>query len=502
MKLRAMILMLLLAVAPARAVAPVVENVVAAQRDDGSMLVEIRYDLVDADGDTCRVSIAASDDDGLTWAYPATTLSGDAGDGVTPGPNKTAVWDFGHDHAGAWGDGYRVQVIASDLGFDWRPHSPARYAAHHWGPPSWDAATLPERFARADVLTLTAQVFWDNGPYEALGIVDAIHAVNPDCTVLGYVPVHGIPHFYGTEPEGSFAKRLYDATLPYWSYTTTGDTLSSWPAVVEVNILDPACRDALVSTYVDYYAASGTKFDGIFYDYFPDAVWIPTFVGCEGEADLDQDGIPQQSDPDEMAAYDAAQESLVLEMRTAMGGAFPLVFNGVRAQRDSAFAALGDGINYEIFPTLKFAAPRIGTALDPDVAHSLWHTSAWPRTQAGGPYILLENIQRYNILDHEGEIYRLESGNLFRVIGLLIDDVYAVWEPSGLHNFGWPEQSISLGAPLGPATVDGDVYTRAFTYGDVWMELKDGGVWPNPFRYRITIGDRIVEELDSPYHYP
>ncbi len=501
MKRLALLLVLSLA-AFAQAADPVVENVVAAQRTDGSMLVEIHYDLNDADGDPCRVSLAASDDDGATWLYPALTVSGDVGEGVTPGAGKLAVWDFGHDHAGTWGDGYRVRVIASDRGFDWRPHSPARYAAHDWASDTSELAVLAERLARSDVVTLTARMFWDNGDLEAADIVGAVKAINPDCTVLGYIPVQSVPYFYGDEPAGSYGKQLYDAALPYWSYTTTGDTLSSWPQTVVVNILDPDCRQALISTYVDYHAASATKFDGIFWDYFPDQVWIPDFVGCEGEADMDGDGIPQHQDPDEMAAYDAAQEDMVLTMRAAMGDDFPLVFNGVRAQRDSAFAALGDGINYEIFPTLRFADPQIGSALDPALEHSLWHSSTWPRTQAGGPYIFLENIWRYNVLDHLGEIYRLENGDFFRVIGLLIDGVYPVWEPSGAHDFGWPDLPLSLGAPLGPATVNGDVYTRTFTHGDVWMELKDGGDWPDPFRFRITIDGQVVQEIDSPYHYP
>ncbi len=499
MTIRLLTIALLMMGVAAYAADPVVSNISSAQRTDGSMLVDIYYDL--ADTDTCRVSINISDDDGQTWLYPGITLTGDAGDGVAPGVGKHAVWDFGRDHAGTWGDGFQVQVIASNTRLDWRAHSPNTYAAHHWGPSGWESSELPEQLARADVVTITARVYWDNGPMEALGIVDAIKAINPDCTVLGYVPVHGIPHFYGTEPEGSFGRQLYDATLSYWSYTTTGDTLSSWPAVVEVNILDPDCRAAMVSTYVDYYAQSVTKFDGIFWDYFPDAVWIPDFVGCEGEADMDEDGIPQQEDPDEMAAYDAAQEDFIALMRGAMGDTFPLVFNGVRAQRDSVFAALSDGINYEIFPTLRFPEPRTDAAMDVDLEYSLWHSTTWPRTQAGGPFILLEDIQRYNYVDHEGQITRLESGNIFRVIGLLIDNIYPVWEPAGSHAFGWPELPLSLGDPLGPTVINGDVYTRQYTYGDVWMEMK-GGDWPDPFRYRITIDGEIVEELDRPYHHP
>ena len=502
-RLASLAAVLLVAVA-ASAADPVVENVVAFQRSDGSMLVEVTYDLSDAEGDTCRVDLSASDDGGATWLYPVLTVDGDVGEGVAPGEGKTILWDVGRDHAGIWGDGYRVRVIASDQGFDWRPHSPNNYAAHDWGSPA-DDESLPqiaEQLARADIVSVTSSVYWDNGEREAFDIVNAIKAHNPDCTVLGYVLVQEIPLFWANQPPGTYSRIIYDAMLPFWSYTTTGDTLSSWPGTIEVNILNPDCRDLLVSVYVDYYTSSNTQFDGIFYDYFSDTIWIPAFVDCDGSADLDEDGIPQEHDPDERAAFRAAQEDLLLAMRAAMGDTFPIVCNGKRAQRDSAFASLMDGINYEIFPTMRLPDPPIGSALDPDLSYSLWYTGAWPRTEAGGPYVIIEHIQRYRVLDHEGEIFNLESGDIFRVIGLLVDGIYPAWEPSGVHDFGWPDLPLSLGEPLGPAVIDGDVYTREFTYGDVWMELKNGGQWPDPFRYRITIDGRVVQELDVPYHYP
>ena len=40
---------------------PVVSNVTASQRTDGSRLVDIGYDLADADGDACTVSVAVGD---------------------------------------------------------------------------------------------------------------------------------------------------------------------------------------------------------------------------------------------------------------------------------------------------------------------------------------------------------------------------------------------------------------------------------------------------------
>jgi hypothetical protein len=67
--------------------------------------------------------------------------------------------------------------------------------------------------------------------------------------------------------------------------------------------------------------------------------------------------------------------------------------------------------------------------------------------------------------------------------------------------FGWPDVVYSLGAPLGPTLIQGNVFTREFTYGDVRLEMGTG-VWPNPFNFRIRINGNVVEELAIPYHHP
>lgn len=79
--------------------APVVSNVTASQRTDGSKKVDIRYSLADADGDACTVSAVVSNDGGSTWTVPATTfLAGSAvGPGITPGSGKLIVWDCAAD---------------------------------------------------------------------------------------------------------------------------------------------------------------------------------------------------------------------------------------------------------------------------------------------------------------------------------------------------------------------------------------------------------------------
>jgi formylglycine-generating enzyme required for sulfatase activity len=94
--------------------APEVNNVLFSQRTDGSFLVDIRYDLYDADGDEMTVSLAVSGDGGATWGIAATTLSGDVGAGITSGTGKTIVWDFAADHPNTSGAQYQFKVIADD----------------------------------------------------------------------------------------------------------------------------------------------------------------------------------------------------------------------------------------------------------------------------------------------------------------------------------------------------------------------------------------------------
>ena len=96
--------------------APMVGNVTASQRTDGSKKVDIRYDLGDADNDACTVSMLASNDGGVTWTVPATTfLAGSAvGSGITPETGKLIVWDCKVDLPGVFGSQFTVRVCADD----------------------------------------------------------------------------------------------------------------------------------------------------------------------------------------------------------------------------------------------------------------------------------------------------------------------------------------------------------------------------------------------------
>lgn len=74
--------------------APEVSNVQASQRMDGSMVVDISYDLGGAD-DGVMVIFEVSPDGGATWRMPGQNVAGDIGPGIISGENFQITWNPG-----------------------------------------------------------------------------------------------------------------------------------------------------------------------------------------------------------------------------------------------------------------------------------------------------------------------------------------------------------------------------------------------------------------------
>lgn len=499
--MKRLLLLLLCLAGTAIAAAPEVTDVLIVQQTNGSGIVDITYMLDDADGDTCAVAVQASEDGGLTWHLPCTHLSGDVGPGVTPGGIRRIQWDLAADNPGATGEDFRVRVLASDAGVEHVSHSPMNYTTLHFGSDDFNNQTLIEELARYDLVGVTADEIWRDAA-ESARFIERVKAINPDIKIVGYSSVKTVHQGWAHAPAGSYARAMWDGLLPYWSYTTTGDTLMDWPGVINVNILDQACRDVFIDTFVAWQQTAANRLDGIYWDYFNNGIWIPDFVSCEGDPDMDGNGISQYSDPAEIEAYRQACVEMTLGLRSKLGDDFIQIFNGQRAYTDSLFASHADGVIYELFPTLGFqGGQRVRDALDPAVPHSLPNMARWLRDTAGGPYILLENHNQYRYYDHEGEIQDLVTGDHFRVISLLLDGVYPVWNAEGLLDQLWPTAVFDLGEPLGPLTVNGDVYTRSFRYGEIVVEM-DNGDWPDPFNYEVRVNGSVVQAFDRPYHFP
>jgi len=99
------------------AVAPVISNVTASQRTDGSKIMDIHYDLYDADADSCTISIQVSANSGVSYDIlpsPA-NLSGDVGADILSAPGKHILWNAGAEGISFDGSQYRIKVIANEM---------------------------------------------------------------------------------------------------------------------------------------------------------------------------------------------------------------------------------------------------------------------------------------------------------------------------------------------------------------------------------------------------
>ena len=105
----------LLACAYSHAATPVVSNVRASQRA-GTKLVDILYDVSDADGDPLTITVAVSTNGGASYNLPVRSFSGSGyGTGVTQGNDKQIVWNAGLDWNGQFSTDVRVRVAPSDV---------------------------------------------------------------------------------------------------------------------------------------------------------------------------------------------------------------------------------------------------------------------------------------------------------------------------------------------------------------------------------------------------
>ncbi|MDP8220580.1 MAG: SUMF1/EgtB/PvdO family nonheme iron enzyme [Candidatus Stygibacter frigidus] len=105
--------------------APRVEDITFIQRDDGSHIVDIYFNLIDQDDDLLSVNIFASNNEGVSWAFPITSYSGDVGENISPGSSKHIIWDFAADYPDAYFQDIRFKIAVNDGNynpseiFDW-----------------------------------------------------------------------------------------------------------------------------------------------------------------------------------------------------------------------------------------------------------------------------------------------------------------------------------------------------------------------------------------------
>ena len=93
---------------------PIVTNVDFNMRTDGSRIVDITYNVYDADANTLNITVKASSDDGVTWNLPITNVTGDVGSGITSGTGKTIIWNAGVEHPNFSSQTVKIKIIAED----------------------------------------------------------------------------------------------------------------------------------------------------------------------------------------------------------------------------------------------------------------------------------------------------------------------------------------------------------------------------------------------------
>ena len=92
---------------------PIVSNASFVQRK-GTKIVDVSYDVADADGDSLKISAEVSTNSAITFDVVASSFSGDYGFGVMPGTAKKFFWDAGADLDGIYTTGLRIRIIADD----------------------------------------------------------------------------------------------------------------------------------------------------------------------------------------------------------------------------------------------------------------------------------------------------------------------------------------------------------------------------------------------------
>ena len=93
---------------------PIVENVVANQRTDGSGIVDIYYDISDADGDTLYIELKLSEDGGNDFTIEPANTSGDIGIGILQGTGKYIIWEADEEDYTLNYNQFQFKVIAYD----------------------------------------------------------------------------------------------------------------------------------------------------------------------------------------------------------------------------------------------------------------------------------------------------------------------------------------------------------------------------------------------------
>lgn len=199
---------LLLALVPIASVAvpPIVTDVTAAQRTDGSMKVDIYYQV--QHNLVMTISAVASQNGGASWTMPCRQVSGDVGPGISSGAGKHIVWDVLRDYPNIIGSQFKVMVIADDGiipenfifvegGTFFNGYSNATVSSFYM-----DKYEITQAKVRAILTSYAVSGYGvgDNYPAYYINWFNAINYCNRRSILEGYVPCYSYLN-YGTNPD-------------------------------------------------------------------------------------------------------------------------------------------------------------------------------------------------------------------------------------------------------------------------------------------------------------
>ncbi|MBU2502498.1 putative glycoside hydrolase family 15 protein [bacterium] len=354
------------------------------------------------------------------------------------------------------------------------------------------------KLARADLLVLGTWQFWETN-----ADLSHIRAANPNIKIVAYLRTKCVRSAWSPEEEDqdNYTHQLYRAALPHIVYTTEGDTASDWYDTYLYDFTNPQARSDILDIFTHFQTTSRNQFDGVFWDYFSPMLWVPdNLPGVYGDPDMDGDGVAHFDDADEIDRFLRGQEAWIDEMRARMGEDFIQIANGVRALRDSTFAAKVDGMFYEDFPAQGYnGMDEFRMALDPGEFNNLWAAHGWPRTQNGGPWLILSHVNSGGVYYGpypDYELRSIDADDLTRAVALLTGGSAITYESVGIRHAGIPEVEYDLGPPLGGVQNNYPFYRRDFERGHITLTMRNGA-YPYPFDFEVWQDGVMIHR--SPY---
>ncbi len=196
--------------------APEVSNVSASQRTDGSKIVDIYYDLYDANGELCDISVKLSSNNGSSYDIvpsPA-NLSGDFADDLASGTSKHIVWDAGSESFGLDGS-YLYRVYADDGSSPPRPENFVFVEGGTFNNGTSDVTISSFYVDKYELTQAGYQAVMGSDPASGYGDGDTY-------------PVYYVSWFNAIE----YCNRrsLQEGLTPCYSYSTYGTNPDAWPS--------------------------------------------------------------------------------------------------------------------------------------------------------------------------------------------------------------------------------------------------------------------------------